>query len=215
MGCSWDMSVRVAVPRGTGFIGGLLRAGLSSRFDCRFLSRTVADVTDLGALEQAFAEADAIVHMAANASVAARMAGSLLTVWIRWTRTCRHGGIMRLNSILIGSENPQALVDYYTKLFGEPSWNDDGYTGWQIGTGSVTVGAHDQVKGTNASPGRIIWNIETADVRGNFERLNAAGAIVIREPYGFEGAEGLIATLADPDDNYFQLNSPMEPEPKS
>ena len=120
---------------------------------------------------------------------------------------------MNFNSILIGSENPQALVDYYTKLFGEPTWKDGGYTGWRIGSGMVTIGPHDQVKGTNAHPGRIIWNIESPDVRGDFERFKEAGAIVIREPYGFEGEEGLIATLADPDDNYFQLTSPMPTEP--
>ena len=37
---------------------------------------------------------------------------------------------MNLNSILIGSEDPQRLAEYYTKLFGEPTWNDGGYTGW-------------------------------------------------------------------------------------
>lgn len=41
--------------------------------------------------------------------------------------------------------------------------------------------------------------------------MRAAGAIVIAEPYGFEGQEGMsIATFADPDDNYFQLMTPME-----
>ncbi len=116
---------------------------------------------------------------------------------------------MNFNSILIGSENPQGLVEYYTRLFGEPTWTDGGYTGWLIGSGAVTIGPHDQVKGRSAHPGRIIWNIESPDVKADFERLKAAGAIVIREPYGFEGEEGLIATLADPDDNYFQLMSPM------
>ena len=116
---------------------------------------------------------------------------------------------MNLNSILIGSDDPQRLAEYYTRLFGEPAWHEGGYTGWLIGSGAVTVGAHDQVSGKNAQPGRIIWNIESADVRADFERLKAAGAIVVREPYGFEGEEGLIATLADPDDNYFQLMSPM------
>ena len=28
---------------------------------------------------------------------------------------------MNFNSILIGSEDPQRLVDYYTKLFGQPA----------------------------------------------------------------------------------------------
>lgn len=117
---------------------------------------------------------------------------------------------MNLNSILIGSEDPQRLTDYYTRLFGKPGWDEGGYTGWQIGTGGVTVGPHDQVKGRNAEPGRVIWNIESADVKGDFERLKAAGATVVREPYDpAEGSGMWIATLSDPDDNYFQLVSPM------
>lgn len=63
----------------------------------------------------------------------------------------------------------------------------------------------------------MIWNLESADVKGDFERLKAAGAEVVREPYvpdGMpEGAEGWIATLADPDGNYFQLMSPMDETP--
>ena len=117
---------------------------------------------------------------------------------------------MNFNNILIGSEDPARLGEYYTKLFGEPGWSDGGYVGWQIGSGGVTVGPHDQVKGRNGQPGRIIWNIESGDVKGDFDRLKAAGAIVVREPYGFEGLpDAWIATFADPDDNYFQLTSPM------
>ncbi|MEP6638239.1 MAG: VOC family protein [Chloroflexota bacterium] len=120
---------------------------------------------------------------------------------------------MNLNSILIGSEDPQRLVDYYNRVLGEPMFSDNGYTGWQIGSGVVTVGPHSDIKGRNTAPGRIIWNIESSDVAGDFERMKAAGAIVIAEPYGFEGAPGSsIATLADPDDNYFQLMTPMEPQ---
>ncbi len=121
---------------------------------------------------------------------------------------------MNFNSILIGSEDPQRLVEYYTKLFGEPGMSEGGYSGWQIGNAFVTVGPHDEVKGRNAHPGRIIWNIETPDVKAEFERFAAAGAIVVREPYNFEQApDSWVATLADPDDNYFQLMSPMGPAP--
>ena len=120
---------------------------------------------------------------------------------------------MNFNSLLIGSEDPQRLVDYYTRLFGEPGWKGGGFTGWLIGTGAMTIGAHDQVKGKNVHPGRIIWNIESADVKADFERLKAAGATIVAEPYSLEGMDvGWIATLADPDDNYFQLMSPMQPE---
>ena len=117
---------------------------------------------------------------------------------------------MKLNSILIGSEDPQRLADYYSKLFGEPGWHEGGYSGWMIGAGFVTVGPHDQVKGANLQPGRVIWNIETTDVKADFERFKAAGATVIQEPYQpGESPEAWIATFADPDNNYFQLLTPM------
>jgi predicted enzyme related to lactoylglutathione lyase len=79
-----------------------------------------------------------------------------------------------------------------------------------IGSGSITVGPHDQVQGKNPQPGRLIWNIETPDVKSEFDRLVAAGATVVKEPYGLgDELEGSICTFADPDDNYFQLMSPM------
>jgi predicted enzyme related to lactoylglutathione lyase len=77
----------------------------------------------------------------------------------------------------------------------------------------VTIGPHDQVKGKNTTPGRLIWNIETADVKGQFQKFKTAGATVVKEPYSMGEAPGqdmAIATFADPDNNYFQLMSPME-----
>ena len=42
---------------------------------------------------------------------------------------------MDFNSILIGSEDPQRLVDYYTKVIGEPTFSGEGeFAGWQIGS---------------------------------------------------------------------------------
>src|SRR3989441_12148210 len=118
---------------------------------------------------------------------------------------------MNLNGLLIGTENPQRLRDYYTKLFGKPNWDEGGYFGGQIGSGSVTIGPHDQVKGKNSAPGRVIWNIETADVKGQFAKVKAAGATVVEEPYELgDGQKGWIATLSDPDNNYFPLMSPMQ-----
>jgi predicted enzyme related to lactoylglutathione lyase len=117
---------------------------------------------------------------------------------------------VNLNSVLIGSEDPKRLIEYYSKLFGAPGWEGGDFTGWQIGTGYLTVGPHDQVKGKNAQPGRVIWNIETSDVKGEFDRLRGAGATVVQEPYSpGEAPEMFIATFADPDDNYFQLTTPM------
>jgi hypothetical protein len=59
----------------------------------------------------------------------------------------------------------------------------------------------------------VLWNIETPDVKGDFDRLVQAGAIVVREPCAPGGApddlEVLVATFEDPDGNYCQLVSPM------
>jgi predicted enzyme related to lactoylglutathione lyase len=118
---------------------------------------------------------------------------------------------VNFNNILIGSADPQRLADYYTRLFGEPAFSGDGYTSYRIGTGGITVGPHSEVHGTNGEPGRIIWNIESTDVKGDFERFKAAGATVVREPYEFQEGDSVawIATLADPDNNYFQLTTPF------
>lgn len=118
---------------------------------------------------------------------------------------------MNLNSILIGSEQPEALIEYYTKLFGTPDFVDSGYAGWQLGASNLSIGPHSEVHGKSAHPGRILLNMESDDVAGDFDRLKAAGAIVIKEPYQLgENGEFWVATLADLDDNYFQLQTPYE-----
>lgn len=120
---------------------------------------------------------------------------------------------MQFNGILIGSDDPTRLIEYYTKVLGEPGYADSSYSTWILGSGSMSVGPHSEVHGSNPQPGRLIWNIETTDVQGEFDRMKAAGAIVVREPYSFEGfPDSWIATLADPDDNYFQLMTPFDPE---
>ena len=119
---------------------------------------------------------------------------------------------MNFNSVMIGTDDADRLTEYYTKLFGDPTWKDESYAGWLIGSGSITIGSHSEVHGRNEQPGRLILNIESTDVQGDFDKLKAAGATVVREPYNFEQEPNVwIATLADPDDNYFQLMSPMGP----
>jgi predicted enzyme related to lactoylglutathione lyase len=118
---------------------------------------------------------------------------------------------MNFNGILIGTDDPKRLTEFYTKVLGAPIYDQDGYSAWQIGTGSIAIGAHSEVHGRNPSPGRLIWNIETKNVKEHFEKFKAAGATVIRAPYEMEGAPGSqIATFEDPDGNYFQLATPME-----
>jgi predicted enzyme related to lactoylglutathione lyase len=74
----------------------------------------------------------------------------------------------------------------------------------------VTVGPHDRVQGPNPSRAGSSGTWRPPDVHGEFERLKAAGATVVQEPYQpDEDPEGWIATFLDPDDNDFQLVSPF------
>jgi predicted enzyme related to lactoylglutathione lyase len=118
---------------------------------------------------------------------------------------------MNFNSLMIGSEDPARLAAYYTQLFGDPTEKDDSYTSWRLGSGYVSIGPHSEVKGRNDSPGRIMWNIESGDVRADAERLAKAGAMVVAEPYNFpDYPDYWIATFEDPDGNYFQLMTKMD-----
>jgi predicted enzyme related to lactoylglutathione lyase len=118
--------------------------------------------------------------------------------------------MLNFNNVMIGSDEPKALSDFYTKVLGKPTWDEGGFVGWQVGSGSLMIGAHSEVKGRNEMPGRIILNFETPDVQGEFERIKGLGANVVQEPYQPGGApEMWLATFDDPDGNYFQLASPM------
>jgi predicted enzyme related to lactoylglutathione lyase len=120
--------------------------------------------------------------------------------------------MLNLSTVMISSEDPEALSGFYTKVLGEPAWNDGGYIGWQAGNGMLMIGPHSAVKGKNEMPGRIILNFETPDVKKEFARIKGLGATVEAEPYqpgGGTGEEMWLATFEDPDGNFFQLASPM------
>lgn len=120
--------------------------------------------------------------------------------------------MLNFNSILLYSDNPKKLFEFYEKVLEKKAdWVDEDYQGWQVGTGFITIGPHDGVKGKNQNPERVLLNFETTDVHGEFERIKSLGAKVITVPYHpGEMADMSIATFADPDGNYFQLMSPMK-----
>lgn len=119
--------------------------------------------------------------------------------------------MLSLNTVMIGTEDVERLKTFYDKVLGEPGWEDGGYIGWQAGNGMLMIGPHSEVKGRNESPGRIIFNFETSEVKEEFERIKGLGAEVSHEPYqpGGDGMDMWLATFADPDGNLFQLASPM------
>jgi predicted enzyme related to lactoylglutathione lyase len=119
--------------------------------------------------------------------------------------------MLNLNSVMIGTMQPKALAAFYEKVLGKPAEMVDaesGFWGWQVGSSYLSVLEHSAMGGSTKDPGRVMLNFETKEVKEEFERMKAFGAVVIREPYEMGG--GWIATLADPDGNFFQLVSGME-----
>ena len=118
--------------------------------------------------------------------------------------------MLNLNSVMIGTKQPQALAAFYEKVLGKPAGMVDqeaGFWGWQVGSTYLSILDHSEMGGSTKDPGRIMLNFETTQVKEEFERIRSLGGTIIREPYEMGG--GWIATLADPDGNYFQLVTPM------
>ena len=118
--------------------------------------------------------------------------------------------MLNLNSVMIGTKQSQSLAAFYEKVLGKPAdmvESEQGFWGWQVGSAFMSVLDHSEMGGNAKDPGRVMFNFETAQVKAEFERITASGGKVVKEPY--EIGEGWIATLADPDGNYFQLMTPM------
>jgi predicted enzyme related to lactoylglutathione lyase len=122
--------------------------------------------------------------------------------------------MLNFNSIIIFSDNPTALVDFYKKVFEKDTdWTGGDFTGFKVGDGYLVFGPHDKVHGKNSNSERIMFNLESDDVMHDFERIKEIGAKVIAEPYhpseedDIEGSK--LATFEDPDGNYFQVTTPF------
>jgi predicted enzyme related to lactoylglutathione lyase len=112
---------------------------------------------------------------------------------------------------MISTGDADALKKFYSEVFGKPA---DEMEGWLVGNTYLGVLQHSEVKGKSSEGPRIMFNIETDDVQGEFDRISKIeGVEVVKAPYQMpdSGWDGWISTLADPDGNYFQLMTPWEP----
>lgn len=120
---------------------------------------------------------------------------------------------MKLIGVMIGSDNPKVLGEFYNKVLGKAGWGKDDWYAYDVGGGSLMIGSHSEVKGKNDTPGRLIISIVADDIQADFKRIKDLGVDVIAEPYQpskDENPSTWLATFADPDGNYFQLSTPWE-----
>jgi predicted enzyme related to lactoylglutathione lyase len=123
--------------------------------------------------------------------------------------------MLNLNSTMVNTQDVNRLKKFYEDVFDKkPDMSHEEGAGWQIGACFFGVGSHSEVKGDAKDPDRILFNFETDDVKGEFERISKVDGIkVVKEPYEMEEMKDFwIATFADPDGNYFQLMSPWKME---
>jgi predicted enzyme related to lactoylglutathione lyase len=107
---------------------------------------------------------------------------------------------LNLNNVMIGSSQPEVMGEFYTRVLDRPSdMKDEAWYGWRVGASWLSIGQHSEVRDQAKEPQRVILNFETPQVQEEFERIKAAGAKVVKEPYELQGM--WIATFADPDGN--------------
>jgi len=113
--------------------------------------------------------------------------------------------MLNFNSILLFSENPKILVDFYKKVLKKDvDWSGGEFSGMQAGNGHLVIGPHDKVHGKSQNPERMIINFEVGNIKEDVKRLQKAGIKKIQDIYHVE-EYGYIATFEDIDGNYFQL----------
>lgn len=110
---------------------------------------------------------------------------------------------------MLGTNQPVVMASFYETVFGKkPDMVEGEWSGWSVGVGFFSVGRHSEMKGKSTEPGRIMFTLETEEVQEEYDRMISAGVVSVKAPY--EMGDMHIATLADPDGNYFQLMSPWK-----
>jgi predicted enzyme related to lactoylglutathione lyase len=121
--------------------------------------------------------------------------------------------IRGLEGILLFSEKARKLADFYKDVVGleladEIVMGDNEEEGFIFKLGDsetgLTIMDHSEVKGTNKDPKRWLFNLETDDIEKEVERLKKAGAKIVQDIYHVQDY-GQIATIADSDNNWFQV----------
>lgn len=118
----------------------------------------------------------------------------------------------KISTILIWSENWKTLAEWYQETFNlqlveEINHPQDTGRLFEFPEGGVWlwIGQHSQIKGQNADPHRIMFNINVDSVDEAFDYLQKRGTKVIAKPFKAPTFDKYFATFSDPDGNTFQI----------
>lgn len=83
--------------------------------------------------------------------------------------------MLDLNSVMVGTKQPQALITFYEKVLGKPPDmvdTENGFAGWQVGSAYFSVLEHSEMGGNTKDAGRVIITLSSVFIlRLAFERL--------------------------------------------
>ena len=118
--------------------------------------------------------------------------------------------IRGIESVLLFSENAKKLAAFYRDVVGL-SAGMEGEMGegeelfeFNLGNCSLYIMDHSDIRGKSKDPKRMFINIEVDDIEKEMARLKKHKVRVIKDAYHVQDY-GLVATLEDPDGNYFQF----------
>lgn len=120
--------------------------------------------------------------------------------------------IKKIEAILLFSDNPRRLAEFYqdkvglkmTNEFEMGEENEEGFAFEELEGCSLYISHHSKVRGKNTQHDRIMFNLEVDDIEVEVKRLEGKHVKKVQDIYHVEGY-GQIATYEDPDGNYFQL----------
>ncbi len=116
------------------------------------------------------------------------------------TSTSSIGTSIHLDSVIIATDQPATMADWYATVLGASRESDNVV---RHETLQIIVFPHDAVTGASVQPERMMLNFHVADVARFTAHVDGLGMIWKRpfEPEEF----GMLATLEDPDGNYVQF----------
>ena len=119
--------------------------------------------------------------------------------------------ILGLEAVLLFSQNPRKLADFYREKVGlkqtmemEIGEGEEAFSFDMKGSANLYIAHHSKVKGKNNQPERTMFNLEVDDIEKEVKRLKDKDVKLIQDIYHVENY-GMIATFEDVDGNYFQF----------
>jgi uncharacterized glyoxalase superfamily protein PhnB len=118
--------------------------------------------------------------------------------------------VEKLECLSIWSENPEALAQWYFKLFNEKeslrlNEPDDTGVGFEVNGLLIWFGFHSEVTGKSKDPFRYILEFRVDDLNAMYNRLKEMNAEIIREPEFAKTVDCYVITAADIDGNTIQF----------